>query len=77
MLDIFFDFEKSIENLLNIEHKMNVIIEDYEPKTDIEYNDKNNIDRYFKQNKILSDWFDLHLDTTGKLYKKTSSSRIK
>ena len=56
---------------------MNVIIEDYEPKTDIEYNDKNNIYHYFKQNKILSDWFDLHLDTTGKLYKKASSSRIK
>lgn len=38
--DRLFNFEKSIKNLANIDDKVNIVIDDYKPKTKTKYGNK-------------------------------------
>lgn len=48
-----FDFEKPIDNLVKIDNKTNIIIDDYKPKTKSEYEDENGAASIF--NRIKKD----------------------
>ena len=65
-----FNFEKSIKNLVNIEDKINMIIDDYKPKIETKYDDKKRVVRIL--NDIRNSMLDCYTycDTFSKLTKK-------
>ena len=43
MFDKSFNSEKSIINLVNIDRKINMVVENYEPKTKVEYDNETRV----------------------------------
>ena len=64
------NFEKSIENIANIDNKVNIIIDYYKSKTETDYDDKKTVVSII--NEIRNDLLDFypHCETIVKLTEK-------
>ena len=73
-----FNFEKSISNLINLDDRINMILEKYKTKTKIEYDNKNRVIIINILNEIRMFMLDfyVHHDTISKLIKKYRPQRF-
>ena len=70
------NFEKSIRNLVNINSKINVVIDNYKPKTNTRYENKKRVVSILNEiRKSILDFY-VHYDSIFKLTKKYHSQRL-
>ena len=76
MDDRLFNFEISIKNLVNIKHKINIIIDENKPKTETEHDHKKRVVRILNEIKNCVLDFYFHRETVFKPTKKYQPQRL-
>ena len=76
MDDRLFNFEISIKNLVNIKHKINIIIDENKPKTETEHDHKKRVVSILNEIKNCVLDFYFHRETVFKPTKKYQPQRL-